>query len=332
MDKLALPIAPHDVSTYTDFAGLARLKADAQNHSPETLKKVAQQFEALFLEMMLKSMREAKLGEGIFDSDASEFYQGMFDKQVAMDLAQGSGNGLGIAELLVRQLSSQSSGGPKAPPPAAALAPQQIVPQQVVPQQQQLVPHQAAPQPQPPVAPQKVQKTSAQWRPSTPIDFVREVLPHAHQAAASLGIHPLALVAQAAVETGWGRHVMSGHDGASSFNLFGIKAGGEWSGAKVSKRTLEVEAGTAIQKQAHFRSYSSMAESFSDYVKVITQSPRYREVLEHGKTMEGFAEAIGRSGYATDPEYANKIKGILNGQTLREALRTLKLPGFGPMT
>src|SRR5688572_1180753 len=109
MDKLISPISPADVSNAADIAGLTRLKGQAQANSPEALKQVAQQFEALFLDMMLKSMREANLGEGLFDSDASNLYQGMFDKQIALDIARTDGKGMGIAEMLIRQLS------PKAP-------------------------------------------------------------------------------------------------------------------------------------------------------------------------------------------------------------------------
>jgi flagellar protein FlgJ len=293
-DKLNLPGGPPDVSTYTDFAGLARLKGQAQDQSPETLKKVAQQFESLFLEMMLKSMREAKLGDGIFDSDAGELYQSMFDKQVAMDLATGPGGGLGIAELLIRQLGAkgvQDAQKIESVPPA----------------------------------------TGPDGKPVTPADFVREILPHAREAAKALGVHPLGLVAQAALETGWGRHVIPGEKG-SSHNLFGIKAGEGWGGAKVATGTLEFENGLPVARRAQFRAYGSVGDSFGDYVKLLATSPRYKEVLEQGGTLTGFADALGRSGYATDPEYASKIKGILGSESLRDALRSLKVSDLGPMS
>lgn len=308
MDKLNLNLTPAEVSSYTDFEGLARLKTEAQGQSPETLKKVAQQFESLFLEMMLKSMREAKLGDGIFDSDAGDFYQGMFDKQIAMDLANSEGGGLGIAELLVRQLSAK----------AAAKAQQT---------------HEDGNKDGMPIAPSQsglpTNRTTQQWQPADPTEFVREVLPHAQAAAAQLGVHPLALVAQAAVETGWGQHVIPTQSG-SSFNLFGVKAGESWDGSKVSAGTLEVENGLPVARRAQFRSYDSIADSFGDYVKLLSGA-RYQEVREQGATLTGFADAIGRSGYATDPQYANKIKGILTGDTLRGALQSLKVSGTEPM-
>ncbi len=298
MDKLALPLlpmAPADAGSYTDFAALARLKVEAQERSPEALEKVARQFEALFLEMMLKGMREARLGEGMFDSDAGKFYESMFDKQIATELAHGQGKGLGIAELLMRQLAAQAPGAPPAVEGAAATGGAQA------------------------------------WRPASPGEFVREILPHARKAAAELGVHPLGLVAQAAVETGWGKHVVPGAAGGSSFNLFGIKVGEQWNGAKVAARTMEVEGGLPVPRQASFRSYGSLAESFQDYVRLIASSPRYQAVREQGGTVEGFADAMGRSGYATDPEYSSKIKGIWGGSTLREAMATLKTPDLAPM-
>lgn len=118
----------------------------------------------------------------------------------------------------------------------------------------------------------------------------------------------------------------------SSFNLFGIKAAGNWSGAKVSAGTLEIENGLPVARRTHFRSYDSVADSFGDYVKLLSDSPRFREVLQQGGTVEGFAEAIGRSGYATDPDYASKIKNVLTGDTLRSALQSLKVSGPGPIT
>ena len=352
-DKITTAVTPADVSVATDVAGLARLRNAAREQSPEALEAVAKQFESLFVEMMLKSMREASLGDGIFDSDAGELYQGMFDKQIALDLSRGKG--MGIADMLIRQLS---------PPPVKADAKARIdqVPQRD-PKLIQLAAHPLAPAlqpvaptpvPQPPMAIDVMQHMgpalheeatepasasqavaapppAREWRPSTPLDFVREILPHARAAAQALGVHPLGLVAQAALETGWGRHVIPRADGASSFNLFGIKAGASWGGEKAVSRTLEFDAGVPVRKQESFRSYASLAESFADYVKLIGSNPRYREVLSQGADALGFAESLGRSGYATDPDYSSKIKGLITGDTLRGALAALKISTTEPM-
>ncbi|HEU4530192.1 MAG TPA: flagellar assembly peptidoglycan hydrolase FlgJ, partial [Steroidobacteraceae bacterium] len=312
----------------------------------------AKQFESLFVEMMLKSMREASLGGGIFDSDAGELYQGMFDKQVALDLSRGKG--LGIAELLIRQLSPPVKADPKARIDEVPRRDPKLIPLDAHPLAPTLQPIAPTPVPQPPMAIDVVQPmgptlhdeatepaastqaaaaepVAREWKPSTPLDFVREILPHARAAAQALGVHPLGLVAQAALETGWGRHVIPRADGASSFNLFGIKAGTNWGGEKAVSRTLEFEGSVPVRKQESFRSYGSLAESFADYVKLIGSNPRYREVLAQGADALGFAESLGRSGYATDPDYSSKIKGLITGDTLRGALAALKISTTEPM-
>jgi len=299
MEKLTGPISPADVTAATDLSGLARLKEGARAETPEALEAVAKQFESLFLEMMLKSMRDASLGEGIFDSEATDLYQGMFDKQVALDMANGKG--LGIADLLVRQLSKHAPPAPSGTPTPIDATP--------------LSPRLRAPSGEP----------SASARPApTPLEFVREILPLARKAAAALNLHPVALVAQAALETGWGKRIVAHGDGTSSHNLFGIKASADWNGPKATTRSLEFEGGLPIARQAAFRSYASPADSFADYVRLLKENPRYREVLEQGQDVAGFAAAMGRAGYATDPDYALKIKNVLGGDTLRDALTALK--------
>ncbi len=287
LDKPNALLSPADVPVASDVAGLARLRSAAHERSPEALEAVARQFESLFLQMMLQSMRDASLGDGLFDSDAGELYQGMFDEQVALDMARGKG--LGIAQLLIRQLA-----------PAAAREPA------------------------------KNGDSPHEWSRS-PTDFVREILPHARDAARQLGLHPLSLVAQAALETGWGKRVIAREDGTSTFNLFGIKAGQEWPGATANARTLEIEDGLPVRRSETFRSYGSVAESFADYVRFLKGSARYREVLQSGVDPQRFAETLGRSGYATDPAYADKIKGLIGGAALRDALASLKNPEGQPI-
>ncbi len=281
--KDSLPtITPADIKSSTDFTGLAALRNQAKSQSPEALKAVAQQFEALFLDMMMKSMREANLGSGLFDSDESQFYQEMWDKQIAMQLAQSKGNnkGFGIAEMMLRQL--QRSGAAQ---PASGAGPQ------------------SAPD---------------------PASFVRSVLPLAQRAAEKLGAEPLALVAQAALETAWGSKMPRHADGSSSFNLFGIKASPAWSGAEVRSATLEFQGGVPMQKMDAFRAYGSQEAGFVDYVELLTGNPRYQSVLAAGRDASQYAQALQDSGYATDPNYAMKIKAIYAGETMRSAVAQLK--------
>ena len=265
-------------STYTDISGLESLKRDP--NSPQAINAVAQQVEALFLQMMLKSMRDASAAVEE-DSNEMGMYQDMFDKQVALSISQHSD--LGIARILKRQLSGKTA--PAAPksnsgaPPIAALA-------------------------------------------ATPGEFVNRVMPSIRRAAAELGVNPMGLLAQTALETGWGQRLPRNADGSSSFNLFGIKAGDEWSGGRAVADSMEVSNGVAAPKRTAFRAYGSIEESVDDFAKLLKNSPRYREAIADGANAQGYIGAIGRSGYATDPEYANKLNQILNSGTLQTALAT----------
>jgi flagellar protein FlgJ len=288
-----------------------RLDARARGHSPETLRKVASQFEALFTQTMLKSARAARLGDGLFESGGHDHYLEMFDAQIALKLAQG--RGLGLAEMLAKQLSR---GAPAAAAPAAAQT-------------------------------HRGEGGPLKGAPDTARHFTRMLWPHAERAGRELGVDPEAIVAQAALESGWGRATLRHPDGRNSFNVFGIKATPDWSGARVSVPTLEYEDGVAVRQRAEFRSYGSYGEAFSDYARLIKTRPRYRAALGAGGG-EAFAEALARAGYATDPAYAQKIRAVLDGAPLREALadvrgrtpvaggkalgaRALKFPGVEPI-
>ena len=156
--------------------------------------------------------------------------------------------------------------------------------------------------------------------PSSPEAFVRSIWPHAQRTAAELGVPAKALVAQAALETGWGRRLVGG-DG--SHNLFGIKATG-WKGDRVRTGTHEYTNGVKHSETADFRAYNSPAESFADYVRLLKTSPRYQQALAAGKDIHGFAKGLQKAGYATDPSYANKIASIANGPTLSKVLSAMR--------
>ncbi len=270
-------------TTYTDLNGLAALKRDPT--SPQAIEGVAQQVEALFLQMMLKSMRDATAGD---DPDSNEMgmYQDMFDKQVALSISQH--DDLGIGAILKRQLSGKTA--PAAPKQASAGMPDAAW---------------AAP---------------AAAMAQTPAQFVSQVMPSIRRAAAALGVNPQGLLAQAALETGWGQRMPRNADGSSSLNLFGIKAGEEWTGARATADTVEFNNGVATPRRTRFRSYGSIEESVSDFANLLKNSPRYREAVASGGDPQEYIEGIGKSGYATDPDYANKLNQILNGAALQAAL------------
>ena len=160
--------------------------------------------------------------------------------------------------------------------------------------------------------------------PSSPAEFASLVWPHAERAAARIGVAPEVLVAQSALETGWGRHVMQHRDGVSSHNLFGIKADRRWQGDKVHVSTLEYRDGVALNTRANFRAYQSFEKSFDDYVDFLQRNPRYREALQTTADPAAYFDALQRAGYATDPAYADKIKRILDSEPVRQIRRTVK--------
>jgi flagellar protein FlgJ len=260
-----MAIAPTNTSFYADPSSLGGLKRDAATQSPEAIREVARQFESLFTSMMLKSMRSASMGDELFGSDQGDMYQDMFDQQMAVQLA--SGKGVGLADMLVRQLM-QGGAAVAAPPTAAAEVP------------------------------------------ATHEDFVSALRPAATAAARELGVDPDTIIAHAALETGWGRSMPAAANGQSSFNLFGIKAGGSWSGSAVASRTREFTAGRMSEVSAGFRSYDSPDQAMQDYVRLLKDNPRYAGALGTGSDVQAFARALQRGGYATDPDYAAKLTAV----------------------
>ncbi len=285
-------------NTYTDFQGLAQLKADARANSPEALREAARQFETIFVQMMLKSMRDATASmggeEGLLDSDQSKQYMEMFDQQLALDLTKNQG--IGLADILVRQL-----GGEAAIEKTNALS---------------LSRFQAL---QPTVA----SSNHAAFSPENPKDFIRELWPHAQSAAKKIGLDAKVLVAQAALETGWGQDMIRHDDGRNSFNLFGIKANSAWQGDQVSRLTSEYEQGKKVQRTEPFRAYESLAQSFADYVDFVQSNPRYQNAMNKTQDSEAYLHALAASGYATDPEYANKIQSIMSRDSFSTAINQL---------
>ena len=309
-------------SVYTDFTGLAELKRQAKSDPDVALRKVAEQFEAIFMQMMLKSMRDANFGDPMFDNNQSEFYQGMHDSQLSMHMSKKGG--MGLADMLVQQLSQRP----------ATLATEQKDVQQYVSQ----AVHAVKTTIDAPVKESKVEVTATQdeeqvsnadnnaieatsFKPfDGPADFVKRIWNMATDAATEIGTHPAVLVAQAALETGWGKYIQQHSDGKSSFNLFNIKADTRWDNDKITVSTLEYKNGVAVKQSADFRSYSSLQESFDDYVNFIKSSARYQQAVEQAVDPEAYIDELHKAGYATDPRYSSKIKGIMNGDVFGEAL------------
>jgi flagellar protein FlgJ len=280
---MSIPVK--DVSNYADFSGLDALKRSAHQNDPAALHAVAKQFESLFARMMIKSMRDAIGKDPIFGSDQSQTYQSMLDDQLSLELTKGKG--LGLADMLVRQLQQSGATAAAAATGTTAASAAAATP------------------------PRATTGASSTER----ANFVNQIWPEAAQAAQQLGVHPVSLVAQAALETNWGRNVPRTSGGASSNNLFGVKAGSSWSGASVSAATQEFVGGAAQQTSAAFRAYASPGESFQDYVALVRNNPRLSAALGSGTSVAAFATALQQGGYATDPDYAHKMTAVA-GQVL----------------
>lgn len=280
-------------SVYTEFSGLSKLKLAAKNESPEALEEVANQFEAFFLNMMLKQMRDSSLADGIFDSDQSKFYQGMMDQQLSLSLAKQ--HTVGIADSIVRQLEHTVNNTEK--PDSLKPLPKRVNFEQTM---LKLSPDVALKQ--------------SQFQ--TPAEFINTMRPYAEEAAKELGVPVNILLAQSALETGWGQKVIRQSNGESSHNLFGIKADESWSGERVKIASLEFADGIAKHEVSEFRAYNSFKESFDDYVNFIKSDNRYRDALAKGDDGKQYIQSLQNAGYATDPQYANKIINILERESI----------------
>ena len=311
LNSVSSPVSQTEI--YTDLSSLAQLRAKATSTSATDKKQaaheVAKQFESLFLQMMLKSMRDAspagEAGAANTGSQQTRFYQDMFDKQIALDLSQRQSGGIGLAATLERQLNGISrQQTPRHPLTDFRLTTHRGPVQQTAPGS-------------------KINTISA-FRPQTAEQFVQALWPHARRVAAKLGVAPQVLIAQAALETGWGQKMMADKAGQATNNLFGIKAGVNWSGKSVNVSTLEYRNGVATKQQASFRAYPSVADSFDDYVQFLQNSPRYRPALTSSNDNTAYLQHLQQAGYSTDPMYADKIHAIMQRESFIQAVSRMK--------
>lgn len=298
---------------YTDFGGLAELKAGAREQSPEARKEVARQFEAMFIQIMLKSMRQAGELAGGGESEQVKFYQEMFDQQVALDLA--SSRSMGLARVFEEQLEQQAGAAPAEEGGESLAMPGRREFTAVAARSRELLEQEVEA-----VGPAVEPPGPLQWPPESPEQFLRQLWPAAREAAGKLGVEPEVVLAQAALESGWGRHSV----GRDSYNLFGIKADSRWQGEKVEVSTLEYRDGVPVREKAAFRRYDSPTQSLEDYVNFIRENPRYSQALEKAGDSSAYLRELQRAGYATDPRYAEKIEAVLASPAFSRALAGAK--------
>jgi flagellar protein FlgJ len=398
--------APQVDVSYHDLSSLNDIRALASKDKVGAIRQAAQQFESVFMGMLMSSMRKANQTfeeDNPLNSQATGFYRDMYDSQLTAELSKKGT--LGLADLMVQQLAPEA-----AKSRAASLVPasnqfseqtekslplEKVVHAKALPKHQAMkldaeriiYPAQHSIEPKsstavvasevtgqtvssvvaasagaglhqlgaeivvaqaivPVKAGQSSASTIAQSTPpatsvataveaADPLaamqgpeaEFVRNILPAARQAARQLGLEPLALVAQAALETGWGQRMLKAADGRESFNLFGIKAHGEWQGEVAVVDTLEYRQGIARQEKAKFRIYQDVQASLQDYVDFIRQQPRYQDAVAVSHDTANYFQQLQAAGYATDPNYAQKILQVMNGSVLKEVRNLLKNSG-----
>jgi len=344
------------------------LKLAVRKDSEQAGKAVAQQFEGLFIQMMLKEMRSAAVMDESQHSSYMDFYTDMYDKQISLMLSQQGG--IGIADMMMKQIQQHLPQGQKAAAEDGKILPVYRLPESQVSTQVNKLDNGHVNEPvneqvhqlpmpvmnyvaiNPAVKAHEFSQTLASevtveatandskdvenqnpalfsqtlepfygWQQAE--SFVKDLWPHAEKAAQQLGVSTDVLVAQSALETGWGKHAMKKSDGSVAYNLFGIKAGSSWAGQSVTHNTLEFRQGSMQKESANFRAYDSVADALEDYVSFIQTRSRYAQALNHSGSDSHYVKGLQKAGYATDPAYARKISNIMQGQTFNDALASM---------
>lgn len=322
---------------YHDLTGLAQLKHSSGGDDDAALKQAAKQFESIFMGMLLSSMRKANEvfeDDGVLNSNATKFYQDMYDKQLSTELSEKGS--LGLADLLVQQLrptkgKTTPASMLKLPTEAAPVPDKTASADTSVPVVAPVKKIAEVAQPIVTKAPQVITETLASepdpdnedWSFESPGEFIQKLMPAAKQAAQKLGLEPLALLAQAALETGWGQRTFKTAEGNNSFNFFGIKAHNSWQGDVAVVDTLEYRQGVAQKEKAKFRAYESPEQSLGDYVDFIKSNPRYQQAVAVADNPKAYFQQLQAAGYATDPNYAQKILAVFNSETFKQARNLL---------
>jgi flagellar protein FlgJ len=294
-----------------DTNSLGDLKKSAKAGSPDALKGAATQFESMFINMMMKSMRDATPQDGMMDSQETKTFTTMLDQQMSQKLAK---RGIGLADVLVRQLTTQQSGAALAKDMqsgALGIGAEQGATRLKLDAGAMPTDGAAAASGLGANAAGSARSTSSAGKPAHVRAFQDKLADAAEEAEQATGVPAKFMMGQAALETGWGKRVIRNRDGSSSNNLFGIKAGPSWKGKVATAVTTEYVNGKPHTRVEKFRSYASHAEAFKDYARMLSNNPRYEKVLAHGGDATTFAHGLQRAGYATDPQYAAKLSRII---------------------
>lgn len=299
-----------------DTNSLNGLRQSAKDGSPAALKEAATQFEAMFINMMMKSMRDATPQEGLMDNQQTKTFTTMLDQQTSQNLAK---RGVGLADALVRQLNSQTMGqqalaiGADGVSAGTAMGAAGMKGLPTAMNAAAMYRNNAVAGTEEGSKAPALPATLENGRTQAPHvrAFQEKMHEHAHAAEQTTGVPAKFMLGQAALETGWGKRMIKNADGTSSNNLFGIKAGPSWKGKVALATTTEYVNGKPQTRVEKFRAYDTPADSFRDYAKLIANNPRYEKVIASGGDAEAFAKGLQRAGYATDPNYAAKLTRLI---------------------
>ena len=337
---------PQSAHIYTDLNAIQDIRTLGKDDKNAALMEVAKQFESMFLNMMMSSMRDANKvfeEDSMFNSPETDFYRKMYDDQMALSLS--GQQGMGLSQVIYRQLmtnygdnkndAQQLDQGKlfdrRARSPLSMVAPSHVTALNATMDAVDAELHQLRPQAQSAVTGSSDSAAAAAsgsgnkgQQFATPAEFVAALYPLAEKVGAELGVEPKAIVAQAALETGWGKYMISDDQGRNSFNFFGIKADSRWQGERVDVITHEYRDGLAVKERAPFRSYSSMEEGVRDYANFLQGAERYQQAIGQNLGAGHYGYALQQAGYATDPQYGAKIQRISQSSTLNSALEQLR--------
>lgn len=309
MDKIV-----SNARIYSDIQGLEELRGKIKKDPDAVKKEVSHQFESLMLQMVLKSMRDANksFSSGLLSGDEMGYYEDMFDKQLSLIL---SNQGIGFAKTIennisqkppvqsdsvdIKSLALTRQPEPKAPPALATI--------------------------KTPANTKSASAVSDNAAFSSADGFLKSLWHGAKTAAGMLGVHPGVLLAQAALETDWGKKILSNEHGKSTHNLFNIKANNHWEHDVASVTALEQKNGLLVRENAKFRQYDNYHESFIDYANLIKNNPRYQDAVKNSYKPEAYVTELQKAGYASDTNYANKIMKIFNSHRFQTMLSEIKL-------
>lgn len=357
-----------DIGLVQDTRGLdqlRRLSNQDDTSQQQALEAAARQFESIFNQMWVGSMREANdslAPDSPLNSRYSKFFQGMLDEQMTSSMASPNSKS-SLASLIVKQLSPKSDTtdsesertlkmpedrlpvmrrfarweGPTPDTDSATIGVGTEVASKAVAGAENRAATDSTPSGVA-VAEQFVERMERMQRNftrtsrqssggtfSSPEEFVRQLLPAAEKVAKRIGLSPVALLAQAALETGWGSKMMKNTDGSSGNNLFGIKAGRRWQGASTQANSLEYEQGRPVMRNSAFRSYNSFVQSMEDYAAVIGNDERYSKARAVAHDPDAYFEELQQAGYATDPQYANKLKQVIRSDAFNGVWQSAEL-------